>query len=141
MPNVTGWIDMKFLDNGVTRIVILAGPWAFKIARFNYSWPNFLRGLLGNMQERDFWTTKWPELCPVLWASWGGFLNIQKRARPLTDDEWEVFDFDGFADPRDWHEERIVKGRYPEGNYVPVENKRCSFGVIDNQIVAVDYGS
>lgn len=134
-------LNIKLLDNGVTRIVILVGPWAIKIARFNYSWPNFLRGLLANMQERDFSKTGWPELCPVLFAMWGGFISIMPRCTPLTDDQWNSFDFDGFAEPRDWHEERIVKGKYPEERYVPVENKRCSFGVLNDRIVAVDYGS
>ena len=35
-------------------------------------WDSLLRGLLSNMQERDFAAERWPELCPVLFSMPGG---------------------------------------------------------------------
>lgn len=108
---------------GATRTVVIAGGLCFKTPSM-HSWQTFLWGLLGNMQERLFWTTKWPELCPVLFSIPGGWLVVMPKVEPLSDDDWEKVN-------RNW------------GNmvHVPAELKRDSFGVLDGRIVAVDYGS
>lgn len=117
---------MELKTNGVTRLVLLTKNYAFKVPNVLNGWSMFLTGLLCNMQERLFSTTEWPELCPVVFSTWGGWLVVMRRARPLTDEEWETFDYARFSN----------RG---EG-IVPVELKRCSFGVLNDRIVAVDYG-
>jgi hypothetical protein len=110
--------------------VVLVGPWAIKVPRFGYGWAMGLRGLLANMQEAVFSRARWPELCPVVFALWGGWLIVMRRARPMTDVEWETFNVEAF--------------RYPNDDYsrvIPVEEKRDSFGWLDGRVVAVDYGS
>jgi hypothetical protein len=114
------------IRGGTTRRVLLIGNYAIKVPRIGYGWQAILKGLLANMQEKMFSATEWPELCPVLWYVPGGFLIVMRRARPLSDKEWEGFRHDEFVD----------KGDY----IVPVEDKYGSFGVLDGRVVAVDYG-
>ncbi len=112
---------MEIKTNGVTRLVILTKRYAIKVPNFLNGWRMFLTGLLCNMHEKMWSDTKWPELCPIVFAVWGGWFVIMKKARPLTDEEWDSLDCDKFS-------------------LTPVESKRCSFGVLDGKIVAVDYG-
>lgn len=112
---------------GVTRIVLLVGPWAIKFPRFGYGWRKGLQGLLGNDQEAMFWReTRWVQLCPVVWSAPGGFVLVMRRARALDDIEWEDFQLNGW----------II-----EPGFDLVEPKQDSFGVIGGRVVAVDYGS
>ena len=121
---------MKFkICHGSTRIVVCIGSVAIKLPRFD-RWRNFLLGLLANLQERDFSSCGWPELCPVIWAAPGGFLSLMKRARPMTEAEFEVFDWDMWA-------RKSLEDDY----FVPVEPKVSSFGWMDGRLVAVDYGN
>jgi hypothetical protein len=128
---------MRICRDGVTRIVLLAGPWAFKFPRFGYGYAMGLRGLLCNMQERGIWVLGWPQLCPVLFALPGGWLLVMRRARPLTMDEWQALDVAEFRK----HRVREQDGPESYDGIVPVEDKQDSFGVVDGRIVAVDYGS
>lgn len=123
--------------DGVTRIVLLIGPWAVKLPRFGYGYAMGLRGLLCNMQERAIWTLGWPQLCPVLFSLPGGWLLVMRRARPLDDHEWQVLDVEEFR----WNRKSSIAGERMVEGCVPVETKRDSFGVVDGRIVAVDYGS
>lgn len=118
---------MHWVGHGVTREVFLTRRFAIKLPKLTNTWRHFLQGLLANMQEREFSTSQWPELCPVVFSTWGGWLVVMRRARPLTDAEWNVFNFMAFADKPDY--------------VVPVEDKRNSFGVLDGRVVAVDYGN
>ncbi len=111
---------------GTTRAVFLTRRLAFKVPTPSH-WQNFLLGLLGNMQERQFSTAGWPELCPVLFSLPGGFLVVMARAEPLTDLEWSMLEYERYVDREDYR--------------VPVENKRSSFGVYRGKIVAIDYGN
>lgn len=111
---------------GVTRRVFLFGRRAFKIPTMS-EWRLFLLGLLANMQEAKFSKCGWPELCPVLWSLPGGFLVVMRRARVLTDEEFERIDLESF-----------VQG---DGYIVPAEIKSDSFGWLDGRLVAVDYGN
>lgn len=112
---------------GTTRTVFLIGKSAIKVPSF-VEWRLFLLGLLANMQERKFWTTKDARLCPVRFGVPGGWFIVMSRARPLTRDEWYVFDVERFRDTG-------------EGMVVPSESKMDSYGILDNRIVAVDYGN
>lgn len=111
---------------GVTRTVILVGRLALKFPAVG-EWRLFLLGLLANMQERQFGRAGWPELCPVLWSIPGGWLVVMARAREMTTEEFEAFDFDRF----------VLGGTY----VVPVERKADSFGWLDGRVVAIDYGN
>lgn len=121
---------MRWNRAGVSREVFLVGPWATKLPKLTYRWRNFLWGLLANMQERDYYTTECAGLCPVVWAAPGGFVVVMKRARPLTEQEWEDFDVDAFFNEYEVHANLII----------PAEMKRDSFGWYNGKIVAVDYG-
>lgn len=140
---------MTWNRRGVTREVFLVGQWAIKVPRMCYGWRSFLQGLLANLQEVDFWSTRWPTLCPVLFAIPGGWLVVMRRARPLTDQEWAAFDYPSFvtmgchyaAANLEMQHGNPRPGAEPEGGMVPVENKQDSFGVLNGVIVAVDYGN
>ncbi len=113
---------------GATRWVFLLGPWAIKVPRPT-EWRLFLLGLLGNMQERQFWEMAKAQrllcYCPIVASIPGGFLAVMRRARPLNDAEWA----------------RVDAREFQERFHCPVEAKRDSFGVLEGRIVAIDYGS
>lgn len=111
---------------GVTRHVLLVGPWAVKVPAL-WSWKLFLCGLLANMQERSFASTGWPELCPVVASIPGGWLVVMRRARVMTDAEFDQFDAKAFCE----------KGSH----IIPAEAKANSFGWLRGRVVAVDYGT
>lgn len=111
---------------GTHRTVYLIGKYAIKRPVF-VEWRLFLRGLLANMQEAQFSRTGWPELCPVVFAPWGGWFIVMRRAEPLARIDFFHFNLREWAD---------------RGDYViPVEDKLDSVGVLNGKIVAVDYGS
>jgi hypothetical protein len=85
------------------------------------------------MQESGFSLLKWPQLCPVVYACRGGWFLIMRRAEPLTHEQFSALDY------AEW-----IKGGkdLPKGEWlIPVENKLDSFGLLDDRLVAVDYGS
>ena len=110
---------------GSTRTVILTNRFAFKIPYIGL-WRHFLLGLLANMQERQ-WHGMSAKLCPVTSAIPGGFLLVMPRASELSREAFDQFDFEGFVE----HDDFVL----------PVENKLDSFGKLNGQIVAIDYGS
>lgn len=115
------------ISTGVTRHVLLVGRVAVKWPRLNYGWRLFLQGLLANMQEREFSRAGWPELCPVVWSIPGGWLVIMRRAQAVTADEFDSFDAAAWAQRQDY--------------VIPVEAKADSFGWLEGQLVAIDYGN
>lgn len=114
------------MKQGATRNVFLTKRYAIKLPRWS-EWRLFLQGLLANMQERVFWTTEWPELCPVVWSLSGGWIVVMARAKELTRNEWNEFDAEQWRDREEYT--------------IPVENKRDSFGWFQGRIVAIDYGT
>lgn len=152
---------------GAMRTVFITRRYAFKIAghwtfeHWRWWWRSFLTGLLSNMQERSFAATKWPELCPIIFYVPGGFMLVMPRALRLTEEEWQRFDYRAFvtrSDPyvadnfgrraSEWRQGDIgqplaglfLGGAEPEGMVIPAEYKQDSFGVLNGQVVAVDYG-
>ncbi len=91
----------------------------------NGGWRCFLHGLLANHQEQTFSAMDDPRLCPVVFALCGGWLVVMRRARAMTDAEFEAFDFDGWIGA---------------GGTLPLERKASSFGWLGGVTVAVDYG-
>jgi len=121
---------MKALEvatTGATRRVILTKRFALKIPACG-KWRTLLLGLLANMQEREFATTKWPELAPVVASDQFGCFLIMPRVRVMTRDEFARFDYHGFTHRAD-------------GSIVPAESKPDSFGWLNGRVVAIDYGN
>lgn len=92
---------MKVLLSGCTRIVIVLNNVVVKVSK-PYIWRHFLSGLIANISERNTWrwnSGKYEDgkshlLCPVVWASRGGWILVMKRAdiagfRKLTDG-WDI---------------------------------------------------
>lgn len=122
---ISGVEDMQ-INKGASRIVFVTPKFVIKFPRL-ISWKHFLTGLLANLQEKRFAVSDWQELCPVLLSCPFGFWLIMPYAQPLSDSDWLEFNYKKFVD-------RV--------NYcVPVENKRDSFGVLNDRIVAIDYGN
>lgn len=111
---------------GTTRTVLLIHRWAIKMPAMS-EWRLFLLGLLANMQERSFGMTGWPKLCPVVFSIPGGWLVVMRRAEPLSEKQWNHLDVPGWRAEVDYS--------------IPVEDKWSSFGVLDGEIVVVDYGN
>lgn len=128
-PKILDLIDFHYSARGVTRHVVLVGPWAIKLPRLNHGWKGFLVGLMCNMQEAEFWTLNDPRLCPVLWSVAGGWLVVMRRARVMTQAEFSRLDWPRFV---------MAQGGRAQ---VPAEPKADSFGWIDGRVVAIDYGS
>lgn len=105
---------------GVTRTVVLFDRWAFKFPSL-YSWEFFLRGLLANIQENNWWNwTNDDRLCPVIFCVPTGILLVMPKAKNVSHGEIPEFDsLDGL--PRDY--------------------KLENFGKLNNKIVLIDYGS
>jgi len=121
----------RFIKCGATRWTILIGRYAIKVPSL-YNYRCFLNGLLGNHQEKTFYTIKdWqPKLCPVLWCSWFCVVLVMPRARVLTDADSEA------------NEKNLLEFIKINDNYtIPAELKADSFGYIGDRLVAVDYGS
>lgn len=122
-------MELKF---GTTRIVLLAGKFAFKFPNFR-EWRLFLYGLLGNMQEKTF--SVYPEVCPVKFYIPGGFLNIAARAMEFTEEDYykyihEEYKIDGNSDVVFVNEDYTLR----------VEDKASSFGWLNGKIAIIDFG-
>lgn len=114
---------------GITRRVWLIGPYAIKFPRIRYGWNKFLRGLLSNMTEAVMSPVADEyALAPTLFSIWGGWMNIQRRCEPLTDEEWDSIDRDDIppCDVR-WGD-------------MDCDFKRDNFGTLNGRIVLLDYG-
>lgn len=123
---------------GVTRIVFIFKQVVVKIPNFSYSWQHFLKGLLANIQENTCykWSGNKELLCPVIWASWGGWVLVMKRADiKRHEDEIRALPFT-IQDP-----EEQVKERYKEWINAGLggDDKCDNYGYINNRLVKVDY--
>ena len=65
--------------------------------------------------------------CPVVFSLPGGFLAVMKKAQILTWEEFCAFDYESFRERHSYE--------------IPAENKADSFGWLNGEIVAVDYGN
>lgn len=122
---------MKINLKGVTRIVLIFNKFVIKIPNFTYSWHHFLKGLVANINENHTWkynSGKYERgksylLCPVRWASWGGWILIQGRANiKVTYENREEFDFS----------EHILEF---EG-----DDTISNYGEYEGRLVKIDYG-
>ena len=114
--------------HGASRTVVLVGHLAFKFPSLRIGWRPFLRGLIANSLEREWWHSAYNEdLCPVPFSIPGGWLVVMPRCEPvvdLTQDRYEMF-------------------VNCEDHVIPAEFKDDSFGWLGGdggRLVAVDYG-
>ena len=117
------WLDRT----GATRAVIIGRRYVYKLPNLFDGWRLFLCGLLANMQERQFGRQGWDGVCPVVFSLPGGWLGVMNKARVMTRDEFEAFDWQGFCEREQYT--------------IPAEGKWNSYGFLDGQTVAIDYGS
>lgn len=117
-------------SGGVTRAVLLIGQYAIKVPRVRYGWAKLLHGLLSNMTEARFTgLAEQFQLCPTVLSVPGGFLNVQRRCRPLNDREWEATR----------QNQDDVHGR-GDWQGMACDFKRDNFGVLDGRVVLLDFG-
>lgn len=122
-----GVLDLRLHRRGITRTVLLIGPWAIKWPSFRglgaqekgMRIASFCRGVLANQSELE-----WSEvegINPVVWT-WRCIVNVYRRAQPVVVDE-ETFDFDALCP--DW---------------TPIGDRKSeNLGVVNDRIVWIDY--
>lgn len=122
------------LRRGLTREVLILGDWVVKLPSFR-GWRPFLSGLMANLTERARSGLD-PRLCPVRFAAPGGFLSIQRRARPLTPAAADAItpEFGQLPTGGPWP-------RVPPPDLDPADPLSWrNFGELDGRPVIVDYG-
>lgn len=121
-PASRSWSSPFAVARGVTRIVLLVGPWAVKLprlaraARRGLLW-SAATGLLANLSEREW--SSWPGVAPVRWSLLGGLVQVYPRCAHPPDGP---IDYDAIAPPG-----------------LPVDPKLANVGVLDGQLVWLDY--
>ena len=115
---------MFILPNHVIKMPSFFGS----IHSTDSKWTLFLLGLVENIRETK--ASKYNnlvngKLCPIVFSGPGGILNVMKKARVMTDHDFQDFDYNAFITTSDY--------------IISVECKPSSFGFIDGKIVAIDY--
>lgn len=118
---------MKINREGCTRIVLLTKRYAIKFPNFLGGYVSLLRGFLANHQEKEWTAAKLEGINPAVFSLPFGLAIVMRKARVLSPEEYVNFDYEKFIDRIDY--------------VIPVENKWNSFGVLDGNVVAIDYGS
>jgi hypothetical protein len=118
------------IKKGSTRFCVLIGNYCFKFPIFWKGTKIFLKGWLGNIDERDIWIKiKDKKLCPTIF-SFLGIFNIMKRAKPFRP---QIFNY---------HTSKWLKNYFKT---LPIIIDMCSreknFGYLNDQIVLIDYAS
>lgn len=119
------------MKTGTTRIVFEFEQVVVKVPNIT-RWLNFLQGLVGNMNESRTW--RWNSgkfekgtshlLCPVVWCSWGGWILIMKKAKTLTEKQWESID-------------NISEFKRSFGG----DDTMANYGYYQNRLVKIDYAN
>jgi hypothetical protein len=120
---------IKLHTAGTTRMTICVSRYALKF-------PRGLCGCIANHGEQVEWKRATPErremLCPLLWGAPFGFINVMRRAIPLTSEQ---------------HQAHRDNGSFPDWDYIPggperpFEDKPSDWGYLDGRErpVALDY--
>ena len=108
--------------------VLVVGRFAFKFARNK-------RGRASNLYEATLFRNVNPArralLCPVLWVSRKGAVQIMRAAKPLA----EMMSFEEYSDVVDaWD-------YLPGEDGCPFEPKACDWGWFEGRRVALDYST
>ena len=118
---------------GSTRVVVVSAGLAVKFPRSEI-------GRRCNMFEQEIWSkyknhpTRARHLCPVLWCESSGNLLVMPAAHPLEDE----------FDPRMWLSSTGKEWwDYLAGDddADPTESKARDWGMLDGNLVAVDYAT
>jgi hypothetical protein len=110
---------MRLVTEGRNRFVLVTSRYAFKAPSLR-SWRDFLFGLLNNLNEAA-WHREHTGYCPVAWAAPLGLLLVMPRAQVLDEAEYAY-----------------IESFLPQ---LPgVERKASSWGWLNGEPVAVDYG-
>ncbi len=108
--------------------VIIIGQFAFKLARNR-------RGRASNLYEADLYrsvnATRRALLCPVLWVSRNGAVQIMRAAKPLND----------MMSLAEYMEAVEAWDYMPGEDSCPFEPKACDWGWFDGRRVALDYST
>jgi hypothetical protein len=123
---------IRICKAGTTRLVLVAGPWAFKLARGERGrrCSKYEAELFKNVDDR-----RREMLCRVRWCSNAGRVLIMDAAQPLTEsDHANLLDRDEFPD-WDYMPEEDEDGE-------PFEYKASDWGRLkDGSLVALDYST
>jgi hypothetical protein len=119
----------KIVRGGLTRTVILIGPWAIKVPTVRYGLSMWCRGVLANASERE-WSSV-DGVNPVLW-SLGSLVNVYRRADRVGP-EW-VGRKHADYDPAKY--DALTPGFVPAGDRQP-----DNLGIVRGRVVWVDYDS
>lgn len=122
---------MKLNRRGCTRLVIVLKTKVIKIPNFTYSWLHFVKGIVANFNENTTWKynnlinrcDKSYLLCPVVWCSWGGWVLVMERAEIINREDWDNINI----------EEHI--------KYFAGDDTLGNYGILNNKVVKIDYGS
>lgn len=112
---------MRLVTEGRNRFVLLTRRHAIKVPSLR-CWRDFLFGMLNNMNEAT-WHREHAAYCPVVWAAPLGLAIVMPRVQPLAPDVFAQLLRRRLLPP--------VRG---------VERKASSWGMLDGQLVATDYG-
>ena len=121
---------MKIIRTGVTRTVILVGPYAIKVPSLRgdmhgHRLGSFCLGVLANQSERT-WSSfeEWEAgaVAPVLRSWLGGIVQVYPR-----------------CDPLDWPDDDEHRDRLPLLEPDPGDVKVNSYGLLHGKIVRLDY--
>ncbi len=108
--------------------VIIIGQFAFKLARNR-------RGRASNLYEADLYrsvnATRRALLCPVLWVSRNGAVQIMRAAKPIND----------MMSLAEYMEAVEAWDYMPGEDSCPFEPKACDWGWFDGRRVALDYST
>lgn len=142
-------MSIAYSGMGVTRHVFLVGSYAVKFPRVTYGWRAFLRGLLANIDEKRLWDAQDYEdsrrqlrdklLCPIVWASWGGWILIMRRA----DVRRHVQEIYNSADIGDMDPAEEVSLRYKvwiDAGFGG-DDKCDNYGYLEGRLVKIDYSN
>lgn len=118
----------KFFEvkSGSTRTALLIGNTVIKVPNPT-SWMSFLWGCINNLYEQYIWKdfNKQDCLCPIIWAGIGGLFNVMPRC--------DLVPASVQFDAREWLRERKL-------DHVCEGHPDC-FGMLNNKLVIVDYGT
>ena len=113
---------------GTNRVILPLGKYVIKFPNITSGHLLFLHGCLANYRERWF-CKKFKDIeeprfysmvCPSLFCSWFGLIQVQKRAQVLT--------------------RELTKSEILRFKDVCTDMKRENFGYYNGRLVCIDYG-
>lgn len=134
---------MKTINYGVTRTVFEFNSVVVKLPKLTMDFAHFLKGMVANIQESRTYkfhrnTETGRMLCPVLFAMWGGWFLVMKKA-DVEKHEWEVrSQSTDILECRKENESRYKK--WIEHG-VGGDDKCDNYGYLNGVLVKIDYAN